>query len=99
MMAFLEPLKELIIIWPVGAIGISLAIQFTNSFKRYFTGSIYRFIERTALSTYSIYLFHPYFIFIAGLMASGLSSVLVLFLVIIIGIPLAILIPPIFKTW
>lgn len=99
--AFPEPMEQLTssvsrlaAMFVIGVIGVLLAIQFTNSFKRYFTGCAYHLIERIAPSTYSIYLFHSYFLSIAALLATELSPVLVLFSVIIIGIPLAILIPP-----
>ena len=101
MMVHLEPMWEPISSLPkyvamsvVGVIGILLAIQFTNSFKGCLTKSMYQLVERLAHSTYSIYLFHSYFLSIAAIIATELSPVLVPYSVIAVGIPLAILIPP-----
>lgn len=78
----------------VGTVGISVAVWFTNSFKNMFSEPILHFLTRIALSTFSIYLFHLYFLLIASMFANLISPILVPYSVILIGIPLAILIPP-----
>ena len=92
--AFLNPVNQFIGIWLVGTMSIALAIQFTNSFRKYFTVWICRFIKRIAPSTYVIFLFHVYLLNIAALIVSGFDPSLAPVIAVIIGIPLAFFIPP-----
>jgi len=99
---FLDPVEQLIPDWIqgqivrglFGIIGISIAIQLTNSTKGYFIGPLYRIVRRVGPRTYSIFLFHPYILLAIAVLANALDSSLVPVLVIIIGIPLSIFIPP-----
>lgn len=77
----------------VGMLGISVAVLLTNLLKRYVVNRINNFVRRTALSTYSIFLFSVYFMYAIGSLASGLDPVITLFAVLLIGVPLAVFFP------
>ncbi len=57
----------------IGVIGVSVSIFFVNLFKRYATGLIARVVKRVGPSTYSIYLFHIYFLTLFAVLGASVS--------------------------
>jgi len=77
-----------------GAIGIILAIYFTNVVKNHLHGRVLRLVQRTALATYPIYIFHYYCLLLAASLALYLGPAYVPIVVLLLGVPLAIMFPP-----
>ncbi len=78
---------------PIGVIGVSVSIFFVNLFKRYATGLIARVVKRVGPSTYSIYLFHIYFLTLFAVLGASVSPGAAPILVVALGIPCAIIVP------
>lgn len=77
-----------------GAIGIVLAIYFTNVVKRHLSGRSRQLVQRTGSATYPIYIFHYYCLLFAASLALNFGQGYIPILVLLIGVPLAILLPP-----
>ncbi len=77
----------------IGVIGVSVSIFFVNMFKRYATGLIARVVEKVSPSTYSIYLFHIYFLMLFGVLGASVSPEATPIFVVALGIPCAIIVP------
>ncbi len=61
--------------------------------KRYATGLIARVVKRVGPSTYSIYLFHIYFLTLFAVLGASVSPGAAPILVVALGIPCAIIVP------
>jgi peptidoglycan/LPS O-acetylase OafA/YrhL len=77
----------------IGVIGVSVSLFFVNVFKSYTTGPIAKVVERVGPSTYSIYLFHIYFLTLFAVLGASASPEAVPILVVALGIPCAIIVP------
>jgi len=87
------PLMALIMKYALfGAISTSISILLVNNIKKHMTGKL-RITRKISQSTYSIYLFHIYFLTMFSMLGTIVIPGHVALLVIVLGIPCAVIAP------